>query len=80
MYCLYRKNQNDPVITLAAITGTHKAAEEVRNHMSVKQPERRFAIVRSFTIMPRLKIDLRELVDILDVKDVKEVEKIFCFR
>lgn len=79
MYCLYRKNQNDPVITLAAITGTHKAAEEIRNDMSVKQPERIFAIVRSFT-MPRLRIDLRELVDILDVKDVKEVEKIFCFR
>lgn len=78
MYCLYRKNQNDPVISLAAITGTHKAAEEIRNDMSAKQPERRFAIVRTFT-MPRLKIDLRELVDILDVKDVKEVEKIFCF-
>ena len=78
MYCLYRKNQNDPVITLAAITGTHKAAEEVRNDMSAKQTECRFAIVRSFT-MPYLKIDLRELVDLLDVKDVKEVEKIFCF-
>lgn len=79
MYCLYRKNQNDPVITLKAITGTHKAAEEVRNNMSAKQPECRFAILQSFFCIPRLKIDLRELVDLLDVKDVKEVEKIFCF-
>lgn len=79
MYCLYRKNQNDPVITLAAITGTHKTAEEVRNNMSAKQPECRFAILQSPFCIPRLKIDLRELVDLLDVKDVKEVEKIFCF-
>ena len=78
MYCLYRKNQNDPVITLAAITGTHKAAEEIRNDMSARYQELRFTIVQSFT-MPHLKIDLRELVDLLDAKDVKEVEKIFCF-
>ena len=79
MYCLYRKNQNDPVITLEAITCTHEAAEEIRNDMSARQQELRFAIVQSFT-MPHFKIDLRELVDILDVKDVKEVEKTFYFR
>lgn len=79
MYCLYRKNQNDPVITLEAITGTYEAAEEVRNDMSARYQELRFAIVQSFT-MPHFKIDLRELVGILDVKDVKEFEKTFFFR
>ena len=79
MYCLYRKNQNDPVITLEAITGTYEASEEIRNDMSARQQELRFACVQRLT-MPHFKIDLRELVDILDVKDVKEVEKTFYFR
>lgn len=79
MYCLYRKNQNDLVITLAAITGTHKAAEEVRNDMSAKQTECEFAILQ-ISVMPPLKIDLRELVDpCIGMKNVKEVEEALCF-
>lgn len=79
MYCLYRKKPNDLVITLAAITGTHKAAEEVRNDMSAKQIECKFAILR-MSVMPLLKIDLRELVDpCIGMKDVKDVEEALCF-
>ena len=76
MYCLYRKNQNDPVITLMAITGTRKAIEEVRNYMSAGQPECKFAILR-MSVMPLLEIDLRELVN--PHLNLIEVEKILCF-
>lgn len=77
MYCLYRKNQNDPVITLMAVTGTRKAAEEIRNNMSAKQPECKFAILRSPFCIPHLRIDLRELVN--PHLNLTEVEKTFCF-